>query len=92
MVNRGWISKELAEKRKRRKAGAPDRALPQGVVTVEGLLREAPLKNMFTPDNRPEKGEFYFPDVKEMSGLVGAQEVLVEETMRAYLPLSNIMR
>ncbi|KAH7333452.1 COX1 assembly protein-like protein Shy1 [Rhexocercosporidium sp. MPI-PUGE-AT-0058] len=29
----------------------------EGVVTVEGLLREPWKKNMFTPENRPEKGK-----------------------------------
>ena len=58
----------------------PD-GLPQGVVTVEGLLREPWKKNMFTPENRPEKGEFYFPDVVPMAGLTGSQAVWVEETM-----------
>ncbi|EPS36839.1 hypothetical protein H072_9643 [Dactylellina haptotyla CBS 200.50] len=80
LVNRGWIPKELADKRKRYKAGG-ERALPSNEILVEGLLREAPKKNMFTPDNQPEKGQWYFPDVKEMAAWVGSQEVLVEETM-----------
>ncbi|KAF3215823.1 surf-like protein [Orbilia oligospora] len=80
LVNRGWISKGLADRRKRRKVGG-ERALPSGEVLVEGLLREPPKKNSFTPDNKPEEGKWYFPDVKEMAGWTGAQEVMVEETM-----------
>ncbi|KAF3219135.1 RNA polymerase II mediator complex subunit [Orbilia oligospora] len=76
----GWISKGLADRRKRRKVGG-ERALPSGEVLVEGLLREPPKKNSFTPDNKPEEGKWYFPDVKEMAGWTGAQEVMVEETM-----------
>ncbi len=34
---------------------------------------------MFTPDNRPEKGEFYFPDVEQMARLTGSQAVWVEQ-------------
>ena len=49
---------------------------------VEGLLRAPPKKNMFTPLNRPEKGEWFFPDVQEMAEWTGSQAVWVEETMR----------
>ena len=56
-------------------------ALPLGVVQIEGLLREPPKKNSFTPDNRPDKGEFYFPDVKQMAELTGAEPIWVEATM-----------
>lgn len=75
LVNRGWISKKFARQNTR-----PD-SLPSGVVIVEGLLREPWKKNIFTPDNRPEKGEFYFPDVKQMAELTGSQPVWVEATM-----------
>lgn len=76
LVNRGWVSKKLADQRKRH----PD-ALPAGEVTVEGMLREPWKKNMFTPENRPDKGEFYFPDVKQMAELTGSQPVWIEQTM-----------
>lgn len=76
LVNRGWISKKM-RLQKDRGAGA----LPTDEVVVEGLLREPWKKNMFTPDNRPDKGEFYFPDVKQMAALTGSQAVWVEATM-----------
>lgn len=76
LVNRGWIPKRLRDQRKR----AAD-ALPEGEVQVEGLLRKPWIKNMFTPENRPDKGEFYFPDVKQMAELTGAQPVWIEATM-----------
>ncbi|KAF3912662.1 hypothetical protein ABW21_db0202553 [Orbilia brochopaga] len=85
LVNRGWISKELKDRRKRWKNGG-EQALPSGEVLVEGLLREQGKRNMFTPENKPEKGEWYFPDISEMAAWVGAggggkvQEVLIEET------------
>ena len=74
LVNRGWIDK------KHRAQGSRPDSLPRGEVTVEGLLREPWKKNMFTPENRPEKGEFYFPDVKQMAELTGAQPVWIEAT------------
>lgn len=76
LVNRGWISKKF-----RRQAARGPGALPQGEVVVEGLLREPWKKNMFTPDNRPDKGEFYFPDVRQMAELTGSQAVWIESTM-----------
>ncbi|KAJ4416065.1 surf-like protein [Gnomoniopsis sp. IMI 355080] len=76
LVNRGWIPKRLRDQKKR----AVD-ALPEGEVVVEGLLRKPWKKNMFTPENRPEKGEFYFPDVNQMAALTGAQPVWIEATM-----------
>lgn len=84
LVNRGWISKKLADKSKR-----PE-SLPKGEVRVEGMLREPWKKNMFTPDNIPEKGEFYFPDVVQMAALTGSQPVWVEETMGGS-PLSLLL-
>ncbi|KAI1766782.1 SURF1-domain-containing protein [Hypoxylon sp. FL1150] len=75
LVNRGWISKRNRYQRSR-----PD-SLEAGEVVVEGLLREPWKKNMFTPENRPDKGEFYFPDVKQMAALTGSQAVWIEQTM-----------
>lgn len=76
LVCRGWITKDKASQKSR-----PD-SLPRGQVTVQGLLREPWKKNMFTPDNKPEKGEFYFPDVEQMARHTGSQMVWVEETMK----------
>ncbi|KAL7265981.1 surf-like protein [Rhizina undulata] len=76
LVNRGWIRKDKREHRFRGEG-----ALPKGELEIEGLLRAPWKRNSFTPDNRPDIGEFYFPDVEGMAKLVGAQSVWVEETM-----------
>ncbi|KAI9668331.1 MAG: surf-like protein [Trizodia sp. TS-e1964] len=75
LVNRGWIPKTL-ERQADRPAG-----LPLGEVRVQGLLRTPWIKNIFTPDNHPETGSFYFPDVLQMAALTGSQAVWIEETM-----------
>lgn len=85
LVNRGWISKDMADQGKRRRARGARLSLPEGEVVVEGMLRKPWKKNMFTPDNRPDKGEFYFPDVKQMAELTGAQPVWIEATSGTYL-------
>lgn len=77
LVNRGWIAKKYKDRKARKAAGA----LPMGTVTVEGLLREPWKRNLFTPENSPETGEFYFPDVEQMARLAGTQAVWIEETM-----------
>ncbi|KAJ5692178.1 Cytochrome oxidase assembly protein shy1 [Penicillium macrosclerotiorum] len=75
LVNRGWISRKMMDKKDR------PNGLPEGEVTVEGLLREPWKKNMFTPENKPEEGKFYFPDIEQMAELGGSQPVWIEETM-----------
>jgi len=75
LISRGWISKSL-KKQVDRKEG-----LPSGDVIVSGLLRAPFKKNMFTPDNKPEKGEWYFPDLEQMAHFTGSQPVWIEETM-----------
>ncbi|EEP75626.1 conserved hypothetical protein [Uncinocarpus reesii 1704] len=75
LINRGWIPKSLENQRQR------PQGLPQGEVVVEGLLRSPWKKNMFTPENKPEEGKFYFPDVKQMAELTGSQPIWIEETM-----------
>jgi len=76
LVCRGWIPKAKADKKSR-----PD-SLPEGDVTVQGLLREPWTKNMFTPDNVPSEGKFYFPDVEQMAQVTGSQAVWIEDTLR----------
>lgn len=80
LVNRGWVPKKFERKEDRSKE-----ALPQEEVLVEGLLREPWTKNFFTPDNNPEKGEFYFPDVRQMAQVSGSEPVWVEETMGEFV-------
>ena len=75
LINRGWIAKKCHDQKNR------SLGLPQGNVTVEGLLREPWKKNMFTPDNKPEEGKFYFPDVKQMAEWTGSQPVWIEQIM-----------
>lgn len=84
LVNRGWISRKLKDQ-KDRPLGVPD-----GEVTVEGLLREPWKKNMFTPDNKPDEGKFYFPDINQMAEKSGSQPVWIEQTMGNEPILNNL--
>jgi surfeit locus 1 family protein len=77
LCSRGWINAEAKAQWFRKSTGA----LPEGEVVIEGLLRQPPKRNMFTPVNNPEKNEWFFPDVQEMAEHTGSQAVWVEETM-----------
>ncbi|RAL10559.1 cytochrome oxidase assembly protein SHY1 [Aspergillus homomorphus CBS 101889] len=83
LVNRGWISRKQKDQKVRDQEGERGgaAALPRGEVVVEGLLREPWKKNMFTPDNVPQEGKFYFPDIQQMAELTGSQPVWIEQTM-----------
>ena len=81
LVNRGWISREQRDQRRRARVAG---GLPHGLVRIEGMLRAPWKKNYFTPDNRPDKGEFYFPDVNGMAELTGSLPVWVEATMGTF--------
>lgn len=76
LVDRGFISKDAIGK------GAFKQEL--GKVKVLGMLRASQARNSFTPDNDPQKGEWYWTDVDTMSefaggGSAGVQPVFIEE-------------
>lgn len=83
LVNRGWIAKSKKNSPERQQYG-----IPGGEVTVQGLLREPWKKNLFTPENRPETGDWYFPDVEAMAGVAGSQPVWIEATMQPDLMMA----
>jgi surfeit locus 1 family protein len=76
LISRGWIDKGMKDHKKRGEG-----SLPQGEIELEGLLREPFKKNSFTPDNAPDKNEYYFPDVLQMAELAGAKPIWIEEIM-----------
>ena len=80
LINRGWISREKQYQQDRDPS-----SLPKVPVTVSGLLREPWKKNFFTPNNKPEDGKFYFPDVYQMAQVSGSEPVWIEETMEPNL-------
>lgn len=80
LINRGWISREKQYQHERHPS-----SLPRGEVTVQGLLREPLKKNLFTPNNKPEEGKFFFPDVYQMAVVSGSDPVWIEETMQPNL-------
>jgi len=77
LVDRGFVSKDAMEKFS--KAAVSDEE-----VFVQGMLRVSQVRNSFTPDNHPEKSEWYWIDIDAMAEHVGGekanvQPVLIEE-------------
>ncbi|KAF8521295.1 SURF1-domain-containing protein [Gautieria morchelliformis] len=75
LVDRGFVAKEYV---------SPDRQVrlydqPKGAVKVLGMLRtQLQKKNPFTPENKPERGEWYWPDVEGMKEWLGGDEKNVQ--------------
>ena len=72
LVDRGFVAKELAQNVK----GTMVAEL--GEVEILGMLRTAQVRNNFTPENKPEKGEWYWADVEAMAAHVGGEEAGVQ--------------
>lgn len=82
LVDRGFVSKDFADHTKR---------LEQRDVEVEvkGMLRSSQTRNMFTPDNHPERGEWFWADIDAMTEYAGGEQagvqpVLVEEIFEGH--------
>ncbi|GAO52539.1 SURF1-domain-containing protein [Saitoella complicata NRRL Y-17804] len=74
LVNRGWIPRARGDKSTRPKG------LVGGEVVIEGLVRPPPGKGYFQHENEPNRGLFYYLNLEEMGGMVGAdQGFFVEE-------------
>ncbi|ORY06085.1 SURF1-domain-containing protein [Basidiobolus meristosporus CBS 931.73] len=72
LVKRGWVSKDMKELRNR-----PESKV-EGDIAIRGWVRKSERPNTFTPDNHPERGEWYVADVEKMSEISGAEPILVE--------------
>lgn len=76
LVDRGFVLKDHVEN------GAINEAT--GEVELLGMIRTSQNRNSFTPDNHPEKGEWYWIDVEAMADyaggeMAGVQPVFIEE-------------
>lgn len=67
LVNRGFVSTDILK-------NPAALANETGVVELVGLLRVSQVKNNFTPDNIPEKGEWYWADVNAMANYAGGEQ------------------
>ncbi|TXT08781.1 hypothetical protein VHUM_02909 [Vanrija humicola] len=77
LLNRGFIKTVEGESIRRggRVPGLGPNGEPSEEIIVEGMLTKADpnAKSYFTPDNKPEKGEWYWKDVPAMAESVGGE-------------------
>jgi len=69
LVDRGFVSRDLID------------SLPEpgtGEVEVLGMLRTSQPRNVFTPDNNPEEGKWYWTDVEKMAEYAGGEKAGVQ--------------
>lgn len=71
LVDRGFVSRDHAQQALL--AGGE-----QGDVHVLGMLRVSQTRNAFTPDNHPEKSEWYWIDVDAMAEYAGGEKAGVQ--------------
>lgn len=75
LVDRGFVSREFVNS---------VLELETGEVEVLGMLRTSQKRNVFTPDNKPADGQWYWAEVDKMAEYAGGekagvQPVLIEE-------------
>jgi surfeit locus 1 family protein len=92
LVNRGHVSRTMKDRAARpesqvglsivqsvRPTELLDDPQVEGSQTIVGMLRDQDKRNMFTPPNSPEKGEYQFADIAQMASQCGTQPVLIDE-------------
>ncbi|KAL7004757.1 surf-like protein [Cystobasidiomycetes sp. EMM_F5] len=73
LVNRGHVSLT-----RMKQADRPESLINESQEIV-GMLRSQEKRNMFSPANRPEIGEYQFMDIEQMASAMGTQPVLVDQ-------------
>jgi surfeit locus 1 family protein len=74
LVDRGFVSKDGFGKFSKV-------ARTNEEVFIQGMLRVSQVRNAFTPDNHPEKGEWYWIDVDAMAEHVGGEKANVQPVL-----------
>ena len=73
LVDRGFISDDHADLRKWMD---PSQSIEE--VEILGMLRLSQKRNKFTPNNHPEKGEWYWIDVDALANYAGGEAANVQ--------------
>ncbi len=86
IVNRGWVSQETLAKVKE----------PHGIVELHGIIT-LPHKTSFTPQNVPEKNQWFWPDLKAMARAAHVTDVApviftLDKTGPGVYPVGGMVR
>ena len=74
LVDRGFVSDDFGELASWRNSQ------DSGSVLVLGMLRTSQPRNYFTPENKPEKGEWFWVDVDAIAQYAGGEGANVGES------------
>jgi surfeit locus 1 family protein len=82
LVNRGFVSRDMVDQFMKVVKSAD----PSSLVEVCGMISAKGVKNMFTPQNDPVKGNWFWADANAMSAYAGGEQngvqaVLIDEIM-----------
>lgn len=61
LVNRGWVPDDKTDPESR------SASLTPGSAVITGIARKPESKGRFTPDNQPEEGKWFWPDMKAIA-------------------------
>ncbi|KAG8849710.1 surf-like protein [Tulasnella sp. 330] len=78
LVDRGFVEHDLGPAARE---GKMANAAANGVVEVVGMLRLQQTKNAFTPENKPEMGEWYWPDIEQLAEYAGGKDAGVQPVL-----------
>ncbi|KJA25847.1 hypothetical protein HYPSUDRAFT_64573 [Hypholoma sublateritium FD-334 SS-4] len=86
LIDRGFVSNDFVS--------SINSEEENGEVEVLGMLRTSQARNTFTPDNNPEKGEWYWTDVEKMAETAGGkaanvQPVFIEQILEGHAGDAN---
>ncbi|KAF8973648.1 mitochondrial protein required for respiration [Flammula alnicola] len=86
LVDRGFVSNDFIS--------SINSQAEEGEVEVLGMLRNSQPRNVFTPDNDPENGKWYWTDVEKMAEsaggeAAGVQPVFVEQIFEGHAGEAN---
>jgi len=73
LVDRGFVEKEISN--------AVLKPREDGPVEITGMLRLQPKGNAFTPENDPDKGLWYWPDINKLVAHAGGTSANVQPVL-----------
>ncbi|KAG8992713.1 surf-like protein [Tulasnella sp. JGI-2019a] len=78
LVDRGFVEHDLGPTARDCKTGG---LADDCTVEVVGMLRLQATQNAFTPENKPETGEWYWPDIEQLAQYAGGKEAGVQPVL-----------
>ena len=88
LVNRGWIPRSVADAYRNAQGDGAGEATAAVVEPLRGVIRGGETPGRFTPENRPERGEWYYFNVAEMGGDV-LVDALADDPLAVIPPIGK---